>query len=467
MNLRDYQVASLAFLMSHPRCGDLSDPGTGKTIPACVYMGWLWNELKTRTVWAMPKSLLKKNFRELELWGGLQPGDITLVGGSPARREKLMQTDAKVFIMGYDCFARNWERLVELHPDIDCLVGDEWHMGFKTNGSQRTQSLYRFMDRTTRLLAMSGTLVDGRLDSAYPFIHLVEPGAYIGGYDGFKMRHAMEDDYGKIIEWIRPKEVGAILGRHAIRHTFEAVYGPEAKVLVHEEVEMEPQQRAFYDEFEREALIELEDSWLDGTLPGVNLIRCRQLMEHPQSFGPPLDKIGLTGKEERLITHLEGRTKPLVIFGALTEQHNRVKALCEKMGFRVGLINGTVSEKQRGRIDEDFRAGKIDIIVASPATAGVGFNWGHVDHIIFMSLDYMDSNFIQAYRRAIRGKRETPVLITVLEYENSVDQKIFAIVERKSKMATAVDPTRERLKLRPRKEETPLPSLKMSEHIGG
>ena len=448
LGLRPYQVNDLAFYMSHPRGGNFSDPGTGKTPSVCVYMGWLWCEKKVRSIWTMPKSLLKKNLQELLLWSGLRAEDIVIVTGTPARRERLMQTDAKVFLMGFDAFARNWERLVELHPDIDCLVADEWHMGFKTNGSQRTQSMYRFMERTTFLVSMTGTLIDGRLDAAYPFIHLVEP--YIGGYDGFRMRHAMEDDFGKVIEWIRPKEVGAILKRHSIRHTFAETYGPEARVIIVETCEMVPKQRALYDEFEARALVELEDGWLDGTLPGVNLVRCRQLMEHPQSFGPPLDAIRLTGKEERLLIHLADHRntgKPLVIFGALTAQHRRIAQLCKSEGFRVGLINGSVSEARRSRIDLEFRAGRLDIVVASPATAGIGFNWGHVDHVLFMSLDYMDSNFVQAYRRAIRGPRKKPLRITVMAYANSVDQQIFAIVERKSRMAQDVDKTRERVRL--------------------
>ena len=180
------------------------------------------------------------------------------------------------------------------------------------------------------------------------------------------------------------------------------------------------------------------------------MIRCRQLMEHPQSFGEPLDQIKLTGKEEQLLIHLEDhkRTgKPLLIFGALTPQHDRVAEICRKEGFRVGLINGRVSQAERNRIDEDYRAGRLDIVVASAATAGVGFNWGHVDHVIFMSLDYMDSSFIQAYRRAMRGVRTTPLVIHVMEYEKSVDQRIFQIVEAKSAMANEVDPTQVLVKI--------------------
>ncbi|MCG7628949.1 DEAD/DEAH box helicase [Epibacterium sp. MM17-32] len=474
--LRDYQVADLAFYMANPRCGNFSDPGTGKTAPTCVYLGWLWDEKRVRSVWAMPKSLRKKNLLELLEWTNLNPEDVVIVGGSPARRSRIMKMDAKVFIMGFDCFANNWPELVENHPDIDCLAGDEWHMGFKTDSSQRTQSLYAFMERTTYLVAMTGTIIDGRLDTAFPLIKLCSPQSYENHF-AFMLAHAIENDYGQVVAWRNPDRIGKIFGKIAIRHTFEEAYGPEAKVIVHEFCEMTPKQREAYEEFEETALLELEDQFLDGTLPGVNLIRCRQIMEHPQTLGAPLDKIKSTGKEERLMVHLEDhkRTgKPLVIFSAMTDQHDRLVKICKDMGFRVGMIDGRVSGARRAKIDEDFQAGLLDIVIASAATAGVGFNWPHVDHVIFISLDYMDSNFVQAYRRAIRGKRDTPLLITLMEYENSVDQKIFQIVEKKSALANAVDETKERIRLRaPKKPKSaekpaadlPPPTLSMSDLI--
>ena len=100
-----------------------------------------------------------------------------------------------------------------------------------------------------------------------------------------------------------------------------------------------------------------------------------------------------------------------------------------------------ISAARRGQIDDDFQAGLLDIVIASAATASVGFNWGHLDTIIFISIDFMDSSFLQGYRRAMRGVRTSPLLIYVMEYEKSVDQRIFQIVEIKSAMAVEVDPT--------------------------
>ena len=66
---------------------------------------------------------------------------------------------------------------------------------------------------------------------------------------------------------------------------------------------------------------------------------------------------------------------------------------------------------------------------------------------MFVSLDYKDSNFKQAYRRMMREPRKTHLRISVYEYERSIDQRIFAIVNRKSQDANLVDSTHEALQL--------------------
>jgi SNF2 family DNA or RNA helicase len=448
--LRDYQVADLSFYMRTPRCLNTSDPGTGKTPSVCVYLWYLWNKKKVRSVWTMPKSLLQKNRDELMEWGEFEKGDVMIVDGPPAKRAKQMASDAKVFLMGFDCFSTNWRTLLDNHPDIDMHASDEVHMGYGGAESQRTLNMFDAMEHIKHFLPMTGTIVNGRYSSVYPCMHVINKKLYPEGYTQFLIEHAVEDMSGRIVAWMNPEKIQKFLGKYSIRHTLEEVYGKENKQIFFEKCPMEKKQREAYDEFEGQGLLELEESWLDGSLPGVNFIRCRQIMEHPQEFGPPLDKIKYTGKEERLKVHLEqarGTGKPLVIFSALRPQQDRLVELVKKYGLRVGLINGRVSTKKRFEIDEQFTNGELDVIVASPATAGVGFNWGHTDTVIFASVDPMDSSFVQGYRRAIRGKRDTPLSIYVLEYEDSMDQHMFEIIDKKSKMANDVDPSKERLNL--------------------
>lgn len=429
---------------------DLSEPAVGKTAPACVSFWWLWSHKQERSVWSMPKSLMKKNRLEALMWSEFSETDVVIVDGPPAKRAAQMKSDAKLFIMGFDCFANNWAELLGYHPDINFHAVDEFHLGFGGATSNRTLQLFESGKQIERFLPMTGTIINGKLSTVYPCIHMIEPDLYPYGFEEFEMAHALKDAYGRTVSWVNTKKISQFLKRNAVRVTFEQAYGKEAKELIPELCQMTPLQRQCYDEFEEEGLLELESSWLDGTLPGVNFIRCRQIMEHPQEFGPPLDKIKDTGKEERLRIHLEHSAhtgKPLVIFSALVPQHDRLVALAESYKLRVGIINGKVSSKKRFEIDDAFRAGDLDVVIASPATAGVGFNWGHVDTMVFMSVDPMDSSFVQGYRRAIRGKRETPLLIYVMEYENSMDQRMFQIIDQKSKLAHDVDSSKERLDL--------------------
>lgn len=477
-SLRDYQLVDLSFYMQNPRCANLSDPGTGKTPPTCVYMYWLWSAKQSRTFWVMPKSLLKKNAVELIEFTHLNEEDVVIYDGTPKQREKIRKnSNAKVWLMGFRRFADEWRDLKTLHPDFNALIVDEIHMGFGGAESNQTMQMYQAMKYLEYFVAMTGTLINGRLDSAYPTIKVIEP-RYYSSHNSFIAQHAIYDVFGEPAGWQNHDKLARIFGRHTIKRSFKDVYGENEVITQVERVPMARRQREIYDRFEKEAVLELEDQFMDtGGVQAVATIRCRQIMAHPENVTLPvewdedgkpiefkdynlLSKNERTGKDERLMVHLADHVntgEPLIIFAALTKEVDRMADLCEKQGFRVGKIHGGVTSKRRAEIDEAFRAGNLDVIVASPETASVGYNWGHVDHILFASIDYKDSNYIQARRRAERGVRAKPLRVTVLEYEKSIDQQIFVIVERKSKDAHLVDPTNDEIKLFKNRKGDPTP----------
>jgi hypothetical protein len=225
---------------------------------------------------------------------------------------------------------------------------------------------------------------------------------------------------------------------------------------------MHPLQRAAYDRFVRDLRLDLGESILDGTAPAQLVLRAAQIMETPFAMpdprgaeSPRIDLLNgeFTGKEKMVELHLEDHKAlgtPVVLFAVFIAQQERLLKLAQAAGLRAALINGRVTPAQTNRIDEAFRAGEIDCLVCSPECAEVGFNWQfwgrdkrEVDHLIFVSLNYMDTTFLQAYRRFMREKREGPLRVTVLQYERSIDAQKFAAIERKSRDANLIDPTRE------------------------
>jgi hypothetical protein len=450
--LRPHQIDDLGFYINNERWMNLSDPGTGKTPSVCVYIEYLAKHKDCITLWSMPKGLLVKNKDELHEFTNLKDDEVIIIDGTPKQRQKQMESpNAKVFLMGFKRFADDWKTLKDLHPKVNCHLIDEVHMGFKTADSQRTKSLFRAMRKLKYFGVMSGTLIDGRLDSCYPTIHIIEPRYYVSHYN-FTMQHGIFDENGQIIMWTGHDKIGRIFLRHGIRRTFAEVYGKEDPVIQTDWCEMTPKQQKAYDDFERDAMLELDDylesienDVLEGFEPGVKSIRSRQIMAHPETFG--IIKEGeLTGKDERLVVHLEDHKnngEPLLIYSVLQPEQDRIYKLCQKMGFRVGLINGTVSAKKRSEIDKAFRKGDLDIVVASPETTAVGYNWRHLNHIIFASIDYKNTNFVQGYRRAIREKRDRALLVTVLGYKCKVERGVFRIVNAKSRLLNKVDSTYE------------------------
>ena len=549
--LREKQIEQLAFYIRNPKCLDLSDPGTGKTPPCCVYSYMCWDRGQKKTLWSMPKSLLKKNLKEMvrfteftianpkrytpgddvailstdratltKDWTGptlaaarkrtghkvmlpgstietntvalrdmakergvtgvkfgwLRPSDgkwyplgmkgahdekpadwievIPLLGpdGTP---QKMSQDDPEIFkdliaaaardgvkvvICTFAFMSTHWERVLKNVPDIDLLLVDELHMGYGGLESAQTESFYFVNKHVSRFVGMTGTLINGRLDTAFPALHVIEP-RYYGNRMGFMYDHvAASDDYGRPIMWKNEAKLRAIIEKHSIRRTFEEVYGEEDVVFFTEVIDLDERVQGYYDQFEQQALLELEDGRvLDGSMVGVAQMRARQIMGHPETMFSDVPK--WTEKDERLTVHL-GKGQKTLIFASLQPEQSRILRLCEELGLRAALINANVSGAARAAIDEAAQRGELDVIVASGPTVAVGYNWEMFDLVIFASIDFMDVNILQGYRRASRGTRTKTLHVVFLRYDTKVETRIFDIARAKSQLANRVDPTR-------------------------
>lgn len=480
VTLRPYQMEDLSFHIANPKSLNLSDPGTGKTPTVCVLIYYWYVQENWKTVWAQPKSLLYKNRDELLRFTDFKPEDIEVLetdtlSAKPSEQRSLTkfiktgkgrlpkrflkyrrhwprlaagdtidligESQAKVILCGFRFMARFWNRL--LHWGARAVAVDELHMGYGSHDSQNTQSLYAMMRVCLGFVGMTGTLLNGRLDSVFPAIHIIEP-RYYGSYGGFRYQHvAFEDEYGRVLAWKNEVKIGEILLRHSVRHTFQEVYGDEPVVYLPDRVDMNEQMREKYDEFHEMAMLELEDGFLDGSLPGVATIRARQIMAHPETMG--LCRGEETAKDERLRVHVTDaieRGEQLLIFSVHVAEQERIVRLLQGMGRRVGLFNADTTTAERARLDKAFRLGEINDIVGSPETMSVGWNWEHVNHVIFASMDYTDVTFLQAYRRASRGTRTSTLRVTILLYEDSLDYRVLDINYNKSVIANKVDPSR-------------------------
>jgi len=449
--LRPDQIEDLGWFMVNKKGLFLSDPGTGKTPVVCVLQRWLWDTHGVATVWVMPNSLRQKNLEEAMRFGGWSEGDVIIVD------ENEVRPGARVYIMGFTRFVKVWKDL----PDtVKALHIDESHKAFGGHESQRTIAMWDFMKKRGEwFVPMTGTLINGKLDTAFPVIQVIEP-RYYGSYAGFKQCHHVVDTFTLKTTGYRDHQIlGEIFIRHGRRRRFTDIHGPEAKVMQTEWIDLLPEQAVVYHKFHEEGVLELERFFIEGKNPGVAFTRARQIMEHPNCFpdltdpkAPPINILSpgqRAGKIERLEFHITDAIEndtPLVIFSSMRPQQHEILALVASLGGRAKLMNGENPEERAG-IDADFRAGRIKILVCSPEVADTGFNWqfcGHqeVGHVVFVTLHYVDTVLLQAYRRFMRQKRSTALRITTMLYRKTIDEHISRIVAKKSREAKKVDPDR-------------------------
>lgn len=448
MELFDFQIETLAFYFSRRRSLNLSDPGAKKTPPTCVYMGDLANR-GIKSYFVQPKALLDKNLEEMLLWSGLKEEEVAIVDGTPSQRKAIMnRAETKVFLMGFKRFADDWQTMRAAHPELNSVVVDEVHMGFANYQSARTKQLVKAMKQLDYFTGLTGTLIDGSPKTAYPMLEIIAP-QYYRHYWAFLQQHAVKDDWGTIVGWRHHNKIKQILNQISIRYTFEQVCGKVKVDIQYDRCTMHPKQAKAYEEMETLALVELEDDFLEGEDPAINALRCRQILAHPESFGI-LNEGEMTGKDEHLAIHIEDakqRGEQLIIFSSLIPEQERIAKMCNELGMKAGVINSN-NQGKSGQIDSAFRRGELRVVVCGPASASVGFNWGFVNHVIFASLDYKNSNFVQAYRRAIRGSRTKPLRITLMVYRNApVERRMFQVIDMKSRQSNKIDPSYEVLNL--------------------
>lgn len=449
-SLKPHQIEDLAVAIKKVRSFNLGEPGTQKTPTFCA-LAWYYHSRKgKKTIIAQPNHLRDKNRLEVLRFTDFQPHEVAViekVDETLGTRKRvgvegcdqltgyinyLANPDLKVFVVGFTFLKTYWEEIVKHHPEVDLVVIDEGHEGYKTYDSKASRELYALMNRTTGFYYCTGTPIDGRLDSAFVPIHIIAP-EYYGSYQGFLKQHAgYIDDYNKVVYWVNEDKVTKIFNRHGVRRLWKDIHGKQLRnVQMIDDIKMTGRMKEAYVEFEQMACVELDNMFLEGSNPGVAAMRARQIINCPQIFG--LDE--KTPKQQ----YLEGiAEKATTVFCSMPDEAEAAANILRAMGLKVGVMHGGVSHKKRVEIDRAYQSGELDCVCATPAVASTGWNWQHTKNVVYMSLDYRDSNLEQSIRRGERELRTAPLNIWFLEYENSVDQKVRKIVEKKENLTVSV-----------------------------
>ena len=439
----DYQRYCEEKIIETPNIALFLDMGLGKTVitlTAIYKLKYHRFALRRALVVALKKVAEATWSNETEKWDHLSALRVSVVLGSAARREAALAAEADVYVINLDNVA--W--LVDYYSDprhkdrtwpFDCVVLDE-SSSFKNHQAIRFKKLKVMRPRIRRMIELTGTPTPHGLTDLWSQIYLLDGGKRLGRtVSVYRDMFFLPDKRNGATVWSYKPREGAQ----------EAIYGLLSDICVSmkasdyltlpdcisEEipVKLDEKAQAAYSRLERDMLLEVDpETLITANSAGVLTNKLLQLCD-----GAVYDEAGNATvvhncKIEAFMETVEqlNGQRALVFYNF---QHDKARLL-EALGKT--KLHARVYE---GAADEaDWNAGKIDILLAHPASCAYGLNLqqgGH--HVIWFGLTWSLELYQQANKRLHRQGQEYPVIIHHLIVQGGVDEDVMKALSGKEK----------------------------------
>lgn len=449
-----YQQHCIDKIIEIKKLGLFLDMGLGKTVTTLTAVKELkYNRFLVRKVLVIaPKKVAEGTWtREAAKWEHTQMLRVSPVLGSQTKRIRALNTPADLYIINREnvCWLVDYYR--NAWP-FDMVVVDE-SSSFKSHSAKRFKALASVGDRIDRMVELTGTPSPNGLEDLWSQIFLLDGGERLGKrYTQFRERYFQPDKRGA----------------DGMVYSYEAKPGTEASILekisdicismkaedylqlpditYHEiPVELDSKSLKAYCELEREMVLQLpEDDETISVTSAAALSNKLLQLANGALYGEDRQVHEVHGcKVEaflELIESLQG--KPALVF--YNYQHDRARILkaLEKSGLAVRELKTTQDE-------DDWNAGKIQVLLTHPASSAYGLNLQQGgNHVIWFGLTWNYELYTQANKRLHRQGQKEKVIIHHLVCSGTRDTDVMQALQRKDDVQSWV---MESLKARIRK----------------
>lgn len=456
-NLHNYQKACVEHIIAHPFCGVFLDMGLGKTVSTLTAINYLMNdycEINSVLVIA-PKRVAESVWQEeAEKWAHLRHLRFSkIIGTQKQRIAAVMETKADVYIISRDNVA--W--LCALYGGgklpFDMVVVDELS-SFKSYKSVRFKALRGARPYLKRLVGLTGTPAPNGLIDLWPQIYLMDRG----------------DRLEKTISRYREKYFRPGQTNGHVVYSYNLM--SDSEQLIHKRIEdicismkaddylempmrtdnyiklrMPDDIKKQYDDFEKNKVLDLfkpeqeylenVDKWVDKPVE-INAVNAAALSNKLLQFANgamydenhkvfPIHDIKLEALKE-IIEDANGQS--VFVAWAFQFDRDRIMDYLKKYKPRELKTNKDI---------EDWNAGKIQVMLAHPASAGHGLNLQAGGNIIVWFGQTWSLELYQQFNaRLYRQGQQKGVIVHHLIIKGTHDEDVIQAIKAKDKKQNAL-----------------------------
>lgn len=432
-----YQLTAINHVINVPKCGLFLDMGLGKTVSTLTAIKELkYNRFQVNKVLIIaPKKVAEGTWsKEKDKWNHTKDFRVSLVLGSQQKRIKALSVNADLYIINRE----NIPWLVDyLRNDwyFDTVVIDE-SSSFKNSRSKRFKALKMILPKINRLIELTGTPSPNGVEDLWAQIYLLDQGTRLEKYITHFRAKYMEPNKrnrSQIFDYkIKDGVYDSIINKISdICISMKSEDYLELPDLSYNEIPviLNDKARRDYDKMERDFVLELEGA--EDEITAVNAAALSNKLLQI-SNGAVYDSSGIytevhDAKIEaflELVERLQG--KSLLVFYNFQHDRDRIKRALEKSDLVVKELKTTQDE-------DDWNAGKIDILLTHPASAAYGLNLQEGgNHVCWFGLSWNLEHYQQANKRLHRQGQKEKVIIHHLVTQGTRDEDVMRALDNKA-----------------------------------
>lgn len=431
-NLHNYQLRGIDHILNNPGAGLFLDMGLGKTITTLTAIDRLmYDRFEIEKVLVIaPKRVAEDTWmNEVDQWEHVKHLKLSLVLGSAKQRKEALIRKADIYVINRENVA--W--LISLYGaafPFDMVVVDELS-SFKNHASQRFKALRMVRPKVKRVVGLTGTPSPNGLIDLWSQLYLLDMGERlgrtIGNYRSRYFRPGRSNGY-VVYEYKAntgsEQEIYDKISDICISMKAEDYLELPDKIVRDIPVHLSAEAQQKYNDFEKEQVLQLQDS----EITAVNAAALtNKLLQYASGAIYDSDRNVHHVHDEKLDMLeeiIEAANSPVLIFYSFKHELNRIMKRLKSYKPR---------KLETSQDIEDWNAGKIEVLLAHPASAGHGLNLQRGgNNIVWFSTPWSLELYLQANARLHRQGQTKPVMIFRLVAYHTHDQRVIKAIESKN-----------------------------------
>ena len=434
-----YQRYCIDYIKTHPISALFLDMGLGKTVTTLTALrDMMLDDMSVSKVLVIaPLRVARDTWpAEVQKWDHLHDLDVSVMVGNVKERMAALNHRAMIYIINRE----NVQWLVGYYEknglrwDFDCVVIDELS-SFKNHKSLRFKWLRKIRPFVRRWVGLTGTPTSNGLMDLWAEIGIMDGGErlgrFIGRYrDAYFKAGSMNPQTGVVFSYVPRKGAEDQIYERISDITIsmkalDYLDMPEC-VYVNHEVQMSDPERKLYDQLKNDLIIHLEDGDIDARNAAALSNKLLQM-----SNGAVYDEYNETrvihNRKLEMLDDLIEQANGQPVLIAYWFRHDRAR-IVEHL-----LAQGYEPRDIRESDDiKDWNAGKIDVALIHPASAGHGLNIQEGGHIlIWFGLTWSLELYQQTNARLWRQGQKSTVTVHHIVTRGTVDENVLAALEAK------------------------------------